>query len=57
MIFVDKVLDEKVVESDDAPPVISIADEIAPIDVREWLIEPDSEQLGLVSLNELLTGV
>ena len=56
-IFIDKVLDEKAVESDDEPPVESIADELAPVDVREWLIEPDSEQLALVSLNDLLTGV
>ena len=53
-IFIDKVLDEKAVESDDAPPVGSIADELAPVDVREWLIEPDSEQLALVSLNDSL---
>ena len=33
-----------------------VADELAPIDVREWLIEPDSEQLALVSLNDSLTG-
>ncbi len=33
-----------------------IAAELEPIDVREWLIEPDSEQLALVSLNYSLTG-
>ncbi len=41
-------------DGDAAPPVEIISDEFAPIDVREWLIEPDSEQLALVSRNDSL---
>ncbi|MCY7346655.1 MAG: strawberry notch family protein, partial [Pyrinomonadaceae bacterium] len=54
--FIDQSQNEKVNASSNAPPVSMVADELAPIDVREWLIEPDSEQLALVSLNDSLTG-
>ena len=54
-IFIDKFLDEKS-GGDAALPVEKLAGELAPIDVRQWLIEPDSEQLALVSLNYSLTG-
>lgn len=36
--------------------VKTVAAELPPIDVREWLIEPDAEELARVSLNDLLTG-
>ena len=52
--LVDQVQNEKTDAASSAPPVEMVADEPAPIDVREWLIEPDSEQLALVSLNDSL---
>jgi hypothetical protein len=54
--FLDQAQNEKTDASSSAPPVEIIADELAPIDVREWLIEPDPEQLALVSLGDSLTG-
>lgn len=54
--FIDKFLDEKPVNGDAVPPVEKIADELAPIDVRGWLIEPDSEQFAFVSLSDSLTS-
>ena len=54
MNLVDQAQNEKTDASSSAPPVVMVADELAPIDVREWLIEPDSEQLALVSLNDSL---
>ena len=32
----------------------TVAEELAPIDVRQWLIEPDEEELARVSFNDLL---
>jgi hypothetical protein len=52
--LVDQAQNEKTDASSSAPLVELIADEPAPIDVREWLIEPDSEQLALVILHDSL---
>jgi hypothetical protein len=52
----DQAQNEKTDVSNIAPPVEIIARELAPIDVREWLIEPDPEQLALVSLSESPAG-
>jgi hypothetical protein len=52
--LVDLAQNEKTDASSSAPPVEIIADELAPIAVRDWLIEPDPEQLALVSLNNSL---
>jgi hypothetical protein len=52
--FFDQAQNAKDDASSNAPLVETVADELAPIDVREWLIEPDSEQLALVSLNDSL---
>jgi hypothetical protein len=54
--LVDQAQNEKTDASSRAPPVKIIADELAPIRVRDWLIEPDPEQLALVSLDDSLTG-
>ena len=54
MNFIDQSQNEKTDSSSNAPTAAMVADELAPIDVREWLIEPDSEQLALVSLNDSL---
>lgn len=51
--FVDKVRSEKTVELSDAPSV-KATEELPPIDVREWLIEPDAEELARVSLFDSL---
>ncbi len=56
MNFVDQAQNEKTDASSNAPPVETVTAELAPIDVREWLIEPDPEQLALVSLSDSLTG-
>lgn len=54
--FLDQLQNEETDASSGAPPAAMVMGELAPIDVREWLIEPDSEQLDLVSLNDSLTG-
>jgi hypothetical protein len=54
MSFVNTAQSEKLAESNNTPAVESVAEEFAPIDVREWLIEPDAEELARVSLNDLL---
>lgn len=41
-----EIIDSKIVQS--------VAEELAPVDVREWVIEPDAEELARVSLNDLL---
>lgn len=51
--FVDKVRSEKTVEPSDAPSGEG-AEELPPINVREWLIEPDAEELARVSLFDSL---
>ncbi len=52
--FIDQSQNEKANASSSAPTAAMVADELAPIDVREWLIEPDLAQLALVSLNDSL---
>ena len=56
MNFIDQAQNEKTDASSSAPTVEMVAGDLAPIDVRERLIEPDSEQLGFVSLGDSLTG-
>ena len=50
--FIDQSQNEKTGASGSAPPLEIIADELAPINVRDRLIEPDPEQLALVSLSD-----
>lgn len=45
---------EKQAESDDAKPVQKIDANSQPIDVREWIIEPESEELARISLGDSL---
>lgn len=52
--FIDKNQRIKADESSAAPQVEVTADECAPIDVREWVIEPEKEELARVSLTDLL---
>ncbi len=47
---------EKQEESNDAAPSQTVEVELAPIDVREWLIEPDADELARVSLQYSLIG-
>ncbi len=52
--FIDQAQSKKTAESSNAPLVETVADELPPIDVREWLIEPDAEELARVSLIDSL---
>ncbi len=52
--IIDMTQNEKSAESSNAIPVETVANELPPIDVREWLIEPETEELALVSLTDLL---
>ena len=54
--FIDQAQNEKTDASSSMPPGEMTANKLAPIDAREWLIEPDSDQLALVSLNDSLPG-
>ncbi|HLM59456.1 MAG TPA: hypothetical protein VK308_01510, partial [Pyrinomonadaceae bacterium] len=52
--FADAVRCEKLAESSNTPSVEIVAEELAPVDVREWLVEPDALELASVSLSDLL---
>lgn len=53
-IFIDLTQSGKLSESNNAAFVETVADELPPIDVREWVIEPDAEELARISLSDLL---
>lgn len=48
---------EKLAEPSNTPAFETVAEELAPIVVREWLIEPDAEEIARVSLTDLLINV
>ncbi len=52
--FIDITQSEKLAEPRNNSFIQPVAEEPAPIDVREWLIEPDTQELALVSLSDLL---
>ncbi len=54
--FIKQNDDEKQAELNDAAPSQTVEAELAPIDVREWLIEPDADELARVSLQYSLIG-
>lgn len=52
--FIDITQSEKLAEPRNNSFIQPVEEEPAPIDVREWLIEPDTQELALVSLSDLL---
>ena len=52
--FIDTAQYEKLSESNNAAFVETAANELPPIDVREWVIEPGKEELARISLSDLL---
>jgi len=47
--FIKQVAGETHAEPSDTAPVQTTRAELAPIDVREWLIEPEAEELARIS--------
>lgn len=52
--FINQTVGENQAESNEAAPVQTVNAELAPIDVREWIIEPDAEELARISFQDSL---
>ena len=52
----DQFIDKKSLEENEVVQTQTVGAEVPPIDVREWLIEPDAEELARISLRDSPIG-